>query len=177
MCFQLFMGKCRSTNHMKRPLRPMIQPKMKQSNKTQQNLSVKVRCGTRWVDGTPTTEVRQPRSLSPKSIHLTLVTKWSWSWSWMTYCHPLCAISIGPPILRYSYFKIWPWKSMLKVMCGQRSRSRLTFKIQRSRLWSRTNPLVTLEKYKNIKSPPVYRGDLNSHLKSMHIACVLMFLM
>ena len=27
-------------------------------------------------------------------------------------------------------------------VCGQRSRSRLTFKIQRSRLWSRSNPLV-----------------------------------
>ena len=26
-------------------------------------------------------------------------------------------MSIGPPILRYSYFKIWPWKSMVKVMC------------------------------------------------------------
>ena len=35
----------------------------------------------------------------------------------MTYCHPLCAMSIGPPIPRYSYFKIWPWKSMVKVMC------------------------------------------------------------
>ena len=58
-----------------------------------------------------------PRSLSGRSIHLTLITKWSWSWSWMTYCHPLCAMSIGPPILRYSYFKIWPWKSMVKVMC------------------------------------------------------------
>ena len=39
----------------------------------------------------------------------------------MTYCHPLCAISIGPPILRYSYFKIWPWKSMVKVMCVVKS--------------------------------------------------------
>ena len=29
----------------------------------------------------------------------------------------LCAMSIGPRILRYSYFKIWPWKSMVKVMC------------------------------------------------------------
>ena len=28
----------------------------------------------------------------------------------------LSAMSIGPPILRYSYFKIWPWKSMVKVM-------------------------------------------------------------
>ena len=35
----------------------------------------------------------------------------------MTYCHLLCAMSIDPPILRYSYFKIWPWKSMVKVMC------------------------------------------------------------
>ena len=35
----------------------------------------------------------------------------------MTYCHPLCAMSVGPPYLRYSYFKIWPWKSMVKVMC------------------------------------------------------------
>ena len=26
-------------------------------------------------------------------------------------------MSIGPPILRYSYFKIWPQKSMVKVMC------------------------------------------------------------
>ena len=35
----------------------------------------------------------------------------------MNDCHPLCAMSIGPPILIYSYFKIWPWKSMVKVMC------------------------------------------------------------
>ena len=62
-------------------------------------------------------QLKSPRSLSGRSIHLTLVTKWSWSWSWMTYCHPLCAMSISPPILRYSYFKIWPWKSMVKVMC------------------------------------------------------------
>ena len=51
------------------------------------------------------------------AIHLTLVTKWSRSWSWMTYCQTLCAMWIGPPILRYSYLKIWPWKSMVKVTC------------------------------------------------------------
>ena len=62
-------------------------------------------------------QLKSPQSLSGRSIHLTLVTKWSWSWSWMTHCHLLCAMSIGPPILRYSYFKIWPWKSMVKVMC------------------------------------------------------------
>ena len=68
-------------------------------------------------ESTARRQLKSPRSLTGRSIHLTLVTKWSWSWSWMTYCHPLCAISIGPPILRYSYFKIWPWKSMVKVMC------------------------------------------------------------
>ena len=101
----------------------------------------------------------------------------------MTYCHTLCAMSIGPPILRYSYFKIWPWphdlenpwsrscvwskvkvmfdlqiwkvKIMVKVktighVCGLRSRSRLTFKFQRSRLWSRSNPLVTFEAWSSI---------------------------
>ena len=68
-------------------------------------------------ESTARQQLKSPRSLSGRSIHLTLVTKWSWSWSWMTYCHPLCAMSIGPPILRYSYIKIWPWKSMVKVMC------------------------------------------------------------
>ena len=89
-----------------------------------------------------------PRSLFGRSIHLTLVTKWSWSWSWwwMTYCHPLFAMSISPPILKYNCFKIWPWKSMVKIMCGQRSRSRLTFKIQRSR----SNPLVIFEAWSSI---------------------------
>ena len=70
---------------------------------------------TRWVDGTLTTEVT--RSLSGRSIHLSLVTKWSWSLPWMTYCHPLCAMSTGPLILRYRYLKIWPWKSMVKFKC------------------------------------------------------------
>ena len=62
-------------------------------------------------------QLKSPRSLSGRSIHLPLVTKWSWSWSWMIYCHPLCAMSICPPILRYSYFNILPCKSMVKVMC------------------------------------------------------------
>ena len=74
-------------------------------------------------------QLKSPRSLSGRSIHLTLVTKWSWSW--MTYCHPLCAMSIGPPILRYSYFKIWPWKSMVKVMFDlQNSKVKLMVKVK-----------------------------------------------
>ena len=35
-------------------------------------------------------------------------------------------------------------------VCGQRSRSSLTFKIQRSRLWSNSNPLVTFEAWTSI---------------------------
>ena len=30
--------------------------------------------------------------------------------------HPLCSMSICPPILRYSYFKIWPWKFLVNTM-------------------------------------------------------------
>ena len=71
--------------------------------------------GNRLDESTARRQLKSPRSLSGRSIHLTLVTKWAWSW--MTYCHPLCKMSIGPPILRYSYFKIWPRRSMVKVMC------------------------------------------------------------
>ena len=35
-------------------------------------------------------------------------------------------------------------------VCGQRSRSHLSLKIQRSRLWSRSNPLVTVEAWSSI---------------------------
>ena len=68
-------------------------------------------------ESTARRQLKSPQSLPGRSIHLTLVTKWSWSWSWMTYCHLLCAMSISPPILRYNYFKIWPWKSMVMVIC------------------------------------------------------------
>ena len=52
-----------------------------------------------------------------------LVDTYTWPWSPNGHGHewptapPLCKISIGPPILRYSYFKIWPRRSMVKVMC------------------------------------------------------------
>ena len=59
----------------------------------------------------------------------------------MTCCHPLCAISTGPPNLRYSYFEILPWKSMVKVMRGQMSRSRLTFKIQKVKVIVKVKPI------------------------------------
>ena len=56
--------------------------------------------------------LKSPRSICGRSLHL--VTKWSQSWSWMTYSQALCLMSIGPLILRYSYFKIFhenPWST------------------------------------------------------------------
>ena len=85
--------------------------------------------------------LKSPRSLSGRFLDLTLVTKWSWSWSWKTYSHPLCSMSIGPPIMRYSCLK----NLTIKILgeghaCDQRSRSHLTLKIQRPRLWPRSKP-------------------------------------
>ena len=44
-------------------------------------------------ESTARRQLKSPQSLSGRSIHLNLVTKWSWSWSWMTYWHFLCAMS------------------------------------------------------------------------------------
>ena len=74
-------------------------------------------------ESTARRQLKSPQSLPVRSIHLTLVTKWSWSW--MTYCHLLCAMSISPRILRYNYFKIWPWKSMVKVICVVKGRGHI----------------------------------------------------
>ena len=38
---------------------------------------------------------------------------------------PLCGMPIGPPILRYSYFKIWSWKFMVKIMCVVKSQGHI----------------------------------------------------
>ena len=65
----------------------------------------------------------------------------------MTCCHTLCAMSIGPPILRYSYFKIWPWKSMVKVMCVVKGQGHIwpsNFKGQDQTHWSHLRPGVQL---------------------------------
>ena len=60
---------------------------------------------TKLDESTARWHLKSPRSLSGRSLNLTLVTKWSRSWSWITYSNPLCSMSISPPILRYSY----PW--------------------------------------------------------------------
>ena len=95
-----------------------------------------LKAARKWItkldESTARRQLKSPRPLPGRSIHLTLVTKWSWSWSWMTYCHCLCTMSIGPPILRYSYFQIWPWKSMAKVMCVVKVK--VTFDLQNSKV-------------------------------------------
>ena len=105
--------------------------------------------GKKLDESTARRQLKSPRSLSGRSIHLTLVTKWSWSWSWMTYCQPLCEMSIGSLILRYSYFKIWPWKSMVKVICVVKGQGHVwpsKFKGQRyvqgQTHWSHLSPRV-----------------------------------
>ena len=45
---------------------------------------------------------------------------------------PICAMSTGPPILENSYFKIWPWKFMVKVMCVVKVK--VTFDLQNSKV-------------------------------------------
>ena len=77
----------------------------------------------------------------------------------ITNSHPLCSMSIKPPILRYSYFKIWPWKSLVKAMRVVKGQGHIwpwkfippsILKIQRSRSWPRSNPLVTFEAWSSI---------------------------
>ena len=70
---------------------------------------------TRGVDGTPTTEVTP---VTMRWIHTPdLGHQMVMVMVMNDLLPPLCAISNGPPTLRYSYFKIWPWKSMVKAMC------------------------------------------------------------
>ena len=70
-------------------------------------------------------QLKSTRSLTGRSIHLTLVSKWSWSWSWRTYCHPLCAMSIGPP----KFDQENPWSRSCV-----RSKVKVTFDLQNSRV-------------------------------------------
>ena len=61
-------------------------------------------------------------------------------------------MSISPPIMRCSYFKIWPWKSLVKDMCvvkGQGHISPRKFKGQghgqSQTRWSHLRPWVQLK--------------------------------
>ena len=70
--------------------------------------------------------------------------------------HPLCNVN------RPSHSEIQLFQNLtMKIhgqghVCGQRSMSHLTFKFQRSRLWSRSNPLVIFEAWSSIDT---FRGN------------------
>ena len=70
-------------------------------------------------------QLKSSRSLTCRSIHLTLVTKWSWSWSWMTNCHPLCAMSSGPKKFDHEN----PWSRSCV-----RSKVKVTFDLENSKV-------------------------------------------
>ena len=63
---------------------------------------------------------------------------------------PLCNVN------RPSYSEMQLFQNLtMKIhgqshVCGQSSRSHLTFKIQRSRLWSSPNPFVTFEAWSSV---------------------------
>ena len=88
------------------------------------NLSRKVMV-LKLDESTARRQLKSPRSLTGRSIHLTLVTKWSWSWSWMTYCHPLCTMSIGPPKFDHEN----PWSRSCV-----RSKVKVSFDLQNSKV-------------------------------------------
>ena len=82
------------------------------------------------------------------------VTIWHWSpnghgHEWPT-ATPLCNVN------RPSHSEIQLFQNLtMKIhgqghVCGHKSKPRLTFKIQRSRLWSRSNPLFTFEAWNSI---------------------------
>ena len=87
-----------------------------------------------------------------------LVDPYTWTWSPNGHDHghddllppPLCNVN------RPSHSEIQLFQNLtMKIhgqghVWGQRSRSRLTFKIQRSQLWSSSNPLVTFEAWSSI---------------------------
>ena len=84
-------------------------------------------------ESTARQQLKSPWSLSCRSIHLTLVTKWSWSWSWMNYCHPLCAKSIGPPILRYLLYSKFDHENPWSRSCVW-SKEKVMFDLQNSKV-------------------------------------------
>ena len=87
-------------------------------------------------------QLKSPQSLSGRSIHLSLGHQMVMVMNDLQP-PPLCNVN------RPSHSEIQLFQNLtMKIhgqghVCGQRSRSHLTFKIQRSRLWSRSNPFVT----------------------------------
>ena len=61
--------------------------------------------------------LKSPQSLCGKSLHLTLVTKWSVMVMNDLLPPPLFNVNRPSDSATYRYFKIWPWKSLVNAMC------------------------------------------------------------
>ena len=90
-------------------------------------------------------QLKSPRSLSGRFIHLTLVTKWSWSWSWMTYCHPFVQCQSALPFSDTALKKFDhenPWSSSCVW-----SMVKVTYDLEnwKVKVMVKSNPLVTFE--------------------------------
>ena len=96
-------------------------------------------------------QLKSPRSLSGRSIHLTFVKKIMMVVVMNDLLPtPLCNVN-RPTRSEIQQIQNFTMKIHGKgYVCGQMWRSRLTFKIQRSRLWSRSNPLVISEAWSSI---------------------------
>ena len=104
---------------------------------------------TRWVKGTPIFKV------TPVTI---------WQILTLDFGHQMVKFMVMNDLLPPLWFNInRPFHSEIQLfenftmtihgqghVCGQRSRSQLTLKIQRSRSWSRSNPLVIYEAWISI---------------------------
>ena len=96
-----------------------------------------------------------------------LVDPYTWPWSQNGHGHghewPTATLLCN--VNRPSHFEIQLFQNLtMKIhgqdhVCGQRSRSCLTSKIQRSRLWSRSNPLVTFEAWSSVDVCFSFRGN------------------
>ena len=60
--------------------------------------------------------LKSPQSLCGRSLHLTLVAKWSWSWSWMTYSQPFVQCQSALPSWDTSISKFDTWKSLVNSL-------------------------------------------------------------
>ena len=115
-------------------------------------------------------QLKSPRSLSGRSIRLTLVTNWSWSWMTTPFVQYQSAFHSEIQLFQNFTVKI----NGQGHMCGQWWRSYFNIQIQRSRLWSRWNTLVTSQVCSSIDMLLVVSWQLDHfwlRYRKFHIWC------
>ena len=81
-------------------------------------------------ESTARRQQKSPQSLSGRSIHLKLVTKWSWSWSWMTTSFVECQSTLpfwDTAISKFDHENPWSRSCV-------RSKVKVTFDLQNSKV-------------------------------------------